>query len=94
MDDTVVDAVLTLPENWTGGRKTTHYRGGTNVTEFVSSVSIAHYEDVDGVYLFYRDASGNDLNDLFFDTLTEAISHLRFEFGDEALQFLSPQPHL
>lgn len=79
MNDTLF--VIKLPVDVVGLGKTRHLRNGELVTPQIVSLRIACFEGVPGVYVYYCDGQGVELNDLYFDDLRSAIEHIEWEFG-------------
>lgn len=63
--------------------QTHHYRNGYEVTDKISYFEIYETDDKSGYYLFYHSASGEELNDLYFDSIAELSNQLLKEFGIE-----------
>lgn len=72
---------LLLPAETRHCRRTRHFRNGSDVTDEVSSLRIEIDESNGSVYVFYLDSSGNELNDLYFDTFELAARQVEWEFG-------------
>jgi hypothetical protein len=72
---------MPLPAETRRHGRTRHFRNGSEVTDEVASLRI-EIDDANGsVYVFYLDSSGNELNDLYFDTFELAARQVEWEFG-------------
>jgi hypothetical protein len=80
---TTVIREIALTAELKGSGKTWHHRDGGFVSDQVSRLQIVQFDDCQGVYVLYLDGSGAELNDLFFDTLSAAEDHIRWEFDIE-----------
>ena len=78
---TKIVAEIRLPSHVVGRGQTRHFRDGELVSHRVSLLRIADYGDDSGFYIHYFDQEGNELNDLFFDSLAQAYDHIEWEFG-------------
>jgi len=76
----------TLPEGKQGGGKTHHNHAGIDVTPLVWRIQISTFEGDAGAYIFYFDKEGNELNDLYYDSMDMAKRHVLWEFGLEEIQ--------
>jgi hypothetical protein len=72
---------MSLPPETHGHGRTRHFRNGSEVTNEVTSLQIEIDDACGSVYLFYLDSSGNELNDLYFDTFELAAKQVEWEFG-------------
>ena len=60
----------------------TIFREGRDVTNELREIRLAREEGVKGVYILYINASGKEVDDLFYDSLEQALEHVESEFGD------------
>lgn len=84
-------AAITIPVEMRGSGKCKHVRCGEEVTDQITSVSLVKYEPNSGFYLLYKGPLGQELNDLFFEKVQEAVDQLEFEFGKELSSNLAAQ---
>lgn len=66
--------------NKVGSGKTRHIRCGVDVTSIISRVVLATLNGDTGVYIFYYDSEGNEINDLYYENYERAKRHVEWEF--------------
>ena len=71
---------IILPLSKRGQGKTRHFRDGAEVSSQIAVLRIEQLDDGSGIYVFYLNEDGTELNDLYFDTLVEAQNHIEWEF--------------
>jgi hypothetical protein len=84
-------AEVQIPIHLRGTGKCKHVRCSENVTGNITNISLVEYEPGGGFYLLYKGPLGEELNDLFFETMQEAVGQLEFEFGEEVSSRLAAQ---
>ena len=66
-------------------------RGGRDVTNELREIRLAQEAGDGGIYILYINASGNEVDDLYYDTTEQALRHIEKEFptvvwGDDVLE--------
>ncbi len=69
---------LSIPEN--SIRRTRHTRSGVDVTNRIARVNVMANDHDSSVLSVYFDKDGHELNDLFHESIQDAISHLEWEY--------------
>jgi hypothetical protein len=83
----VVATAPVTTEDATGA--TRHFRDGKLANEYIRWLAVCRYADQPGVYLFYCDEDWAVLTDTFHETVEDAYSQARFEFGDVSFDLMA-----
>jgi hypothetical protein len=79
MNNLIVLKQIVLDAKHTPTGKTKHSSGNEELPP-AAMLQIVKYEDVEGFYLLYLDADGNELTDTFHDTLERAFAQAEWEY--------------